>query len=270
MVGDVLSGHPAVDAITFTGSTAVGRRIMGRAAETIKKVSLELGGKCPALVLEDADVRDIVPQAAGMVCFNAGQGCTLPTRMLVPRAHYEEAVELAREAFDAIPIGDPFDPATSIGPVNSARQFDRVMGYIEKGKEENRLVRGGGRHPDFDHGFFIEPTVFAEVKPDDTIAQQEIFGPVIAMMAYEDEADAIEIANNSIYGLSSVVWSPDPEHAMDVARKLRTGTVAINGTNYYGLELPFGGYRQSGLGRERGVPGFEEFLETKTVAWPRP
>jgi aldehyde dehydrogenase (NAD+) len=267
-VGEVLTTHPLVDAVTFTGSTAVGRGIMERASQTIKKVCLELGGKSSNVILEDADLEEVIPRAAGLTCFNAGQSCVSPTRMLIPRARYDEAVEMAAAAFESVSVGDPFDPAIALGPVNSKRQYDRVLSYIEKGKEENRLVCGGGP-ADLDRGYFIKPTVFADVGPMDTLAQEEIFGPVVLLIPYDGEQDAIDIANNTIYGLSGAVWGADEKHAIEVARQIRTGTLAINGANPFNLDLPFGGYRQSGLGREFGVAGFEEFLETKSVAWPR-
>lgn len=267
--GEVLTTHAEVDAVTFTGSTAVGRGIMEKASRTIKKVCLELGGKSSNVILEDADLELVVPLAAGLSCFNAGQSCVAPTRLVVPRARYEEAVELAGDGFEALTVGDPFDVSMAFGPVNSKRQLDRVLGYLEKGKVENRLVRGGHRHPGHARGFYIEPTVFADVAPTDTLAQEEIFGPVVMLIPYDDEQDAIDIANNTIYGLSGAVWSATDEHAIEVAKEIRTGTMAINGANPFNLDLPFGGYRQSGLGREFGVPGFEEFLETKSVAYAR-
>jgi aldehyde dehydrogenase (NAD+) len=269
LVGEVLTTDPRVDMITFTGSTATGRRIMAKGADTVKKVFLELGGKSANIVLDD--VEDLGPACSGggmAVCVHAGQGCAITTRLLLPRSRYEEGVELAAQTMAAMSYGDPWDASNLMGPLVSAKQRDRVLGYIEKGKTEARLVRGGGVPADQPVGYFVEPTLFADVDPKATIAQEEIFGPVLVAIAYEDEDDAVRIANDSIYGLSGAVTSASEERALRVARRIRTGTVGINGGVYIAPDVPFGGYRQSGLGREHGAEGFEEYLETKTVAVP--
>ncbi|HBZ70956.1 MAG TPA: aldehyde dehydrogenase [Deltaproteobacteria bacterium] len=267
-VGEVLTGDPRVDMISFTGSTAVGKHIMARCASTLKRVFLELGGKSANVVLDDADFEAVVPFAA-MTCSHAGQGCAITTRMLLPRSRYEEGVELLKKAFEGIHYGDPTELANIMGPLINARQRDRVLGYIEKGKAEGaRLVVGGGRPAHLPKGFFVEPTLFVDVDPDATIAQEEIFGPVLAVIPYEDEEDAIRIANNSKYGLSGAVSSASLDRALKVARRIRSGTVAVNGGFWFGPDSPFGGYKQSGLGREHGLEGFEAYLETKTLGLP--
>jgi aldehyde dehydrogenase (NAD+) len=268
LVGEVLSTSPHVDMVAFTGSTATGRRIMEAAAPTLKPVFLELGGKSVNLILDDADLTATVPGAAGM-CMHAGQGCAMATRLLVPNARYEEAVELAKMAFENVPYGDPTDPSKLQGPQISKRQQERVLGYIEKGKEEGaRLVTGGGVPSHLERGYFVEPTLFADVDNSMTIAREEIFGPVLSIIGYEDEADAIRIANDSEYGLSGSIASGDVERAKNVATKIRTGTLSINGGIWYGADAPFGGYKQSGIGRQCGIEGLEIFTETKTVGWP--
>ena len=269
-VGEVLSGDPRVDMISFTGSTATGRRIMARGAETLKKVFLELGGKSANVILDDADFESVVPSGS-MICMHGGQGCAITTRMLLPRSHYDDAVELLKAAFENVPYGDPTDPGVIMGPLVNARQRDRVLGYIEKGKAEGaRLLVGGGRPSQFEKGYYVEPTLFVDVDPDSTIAQEEIFGPVLAVIRYEDDDDAVRIANNSTYGLSGAVTSKSLDRALGVARRIRTGTVSVNGGLWFGPDSPFGGYKQSGNGREHGVAGFEEYLETKTLGLPAP
>src|SRR5437660_4020607 len=268
MVGEVLTTHPGVDMVTFTGSTATGRRIMARAADTVKKVFLELGGKSANIWLEDADFSGLSFAGFG-VCGHAGQGCALTTRMLLPRSRYEEGLELVKEAFESVPYGDPTDPSVIQGPQVSARQRDRVLGYIEKGKAEGaRLVTGGGVPAHLPTGYYVEPTVFADVDPRSTIAQEEIFGPVLAVIPFEDDDDAVRIANDSGYGLAGAVTSGSEQRAMAVARRIRTGTLSVNGGMWFGVDAPFGGYRQSGVGRENGLEGFEEYLEVKTVGLP--
>ena len=269
LVGEVLTTDPRVDMVTFTGSTATGRRIMGAASDTVKKVFLELGGKSANIILDD--VEDLSAACAGggfAVCVHAGQGCAITTRLLLPRSRYEEGVELAAASMAGMTFGDPWNPANLMGPLVSDKQRRRVLGYIDKGKEEARLVRGGNVPADLPTGYFVEPTLFADVDPEATIAQEEIFGPVLAVIPYEDEDDAVRIANDSIYGLSGAVTSTSEERALAVARRIRTGTVSINGGVYLAPDVPFGGYRQSGTGREHGREGFEEYLETKTVAIP--
>ena len=267
-VGEVLSGSRDVDMISFTGSTAVGKRIMAQGSETLKRVFLELGGKSANIILDDADFPAAIG-SAGMVCMHSGQGCAITTRMLVPRSRYDEAIDLLRAGFEGWSYGDPTDPANLQGPLINARQRERVLGLIEKGKSEgSRVVVGGGRPPQFDKGYYVEPTLFVDVDPDSTIAQEEIFGPVLAVIPYEDDDDAVRIANNSRYGLSGAVNGTDLDRAYGIAKRLRTGTVAVNGGQWFGPDSPFGGYKESGLGREHGVPGFEEYLETKTIGLP--
>jgi aldehyde dehydrogenase (NAD+) len=269
LVGEVLTTSPEVDLVAFTGSTVTGKRVMAAAAETLKPVFLELGGKSVNLVLDDADLAAALPSAAG-VCFHAGQGCAIPTRLLVPRARYDEAVDIVAAAFDAVAYGDPTSYDNFMGPLISEKQRQRVLGYIEKGKAEGaRLVTGGGIPPQFDKGWFVEPTLFVDVDNSMTIAQEEIFGPVLCMIPYEDDDDAVRIANDSAYGLSGMITSGDLDRAKAVAARIRTGTLGLNGGVWYGADAPFGGYKQSGIGRQCGIEGLEIFTETKTVGWPR-
>ena len=266
LLGEVLSTDPRVDLVTFTGSTATGRRVMERASATVKKVFLELGGKSANIVLDDADLAAVLP-ATAMTCVHGGQGCAITTRLLLPRARYAEGVAIVKGAFEAWRWGDPTDPAHLQGPQVSRRQQERVLAYIEKGKREGaRCLVGGGRPPG--PGFFVEPTLFVDVDPRSTIAQEEIFGPVLCVIPYEDDDDAVRIANDSIYGLSGAVHSASEERALAVARRIRTGTISVNGGMWFHVDSPFGGYRQSGLGRENGLQGFEEYLETKVIALP--
>jgi aldehyde dehydrogenase (NAD+) len=265
--GEMLTTDPRVDLVTFTGSSATGRRIMTSAADTLKNVCLELGGKSADIVLDDADLPAVI--GAGLaVCSHAGQGCALSTRMLLPRSRYEEAVEIATAAFGQVHCGDPSDPTVICGPLINASQLSRVLGYIEKGRSEGRVLVGGDLPADRPKGFFVQPTLFADVDPDATIAQEEIFGPVLTLIPYEDDDDAVRIANHSPYGLSGAVHSADDERALGVARRIRTGTISVNGGSWFGADLPFGGYKQSGVGREFGVQGFEEYLETKVIGLP--
>jgi aldehyde dehydrogenase (NAD+) len=267
-VGEVLTTDPRVDMISFTGSTATGKRIMHNGADTVKKVFLELGGKSANIVLDDADFPSTVGMGS-MICVHAGQGCAITTRMLLPRSRYEEGVELLRTSFENVAYGDPNDAANLQGPLINKRQMERVLGYIEKGRAEGaRLVVGGKRSDRFEKGYYVEPTLFVDVKPDMTIAREEIFGPVLVVLPFEDDDDAVRIANDSTYGLSGSVSSASEERAMRVARRMRTGTVSVNGGAWFGPDSPFGGYRQSGVGREHGVEGFEEYLETKTIGLP--
>ncbi|MEO7430409.1 MAG: aldehyde dehydrogenase family protein [Acidimicrobiales bacterium] len=269
LTGEVLSTSPDVDMIAFTGSTATGRRIMSAASTTLKPVFLELGGKSINLVLEDADLASAIPGAAGM-CFHAGQGCAMPTRLLVPNARYDECIELAKAGFEGVTYGDPTDFANLMGPLVSKRQQERVLGYIDQGKKEGaRVVTGGGVPAHLPKGFYVEPTLFADVDNKMTIAQEEIFGPVLVVIGYDDDDDAVRIANESSYGLSGSITSGDLEHAKAIARRVRTGTLGINGGIWYGADAPFGGYKQSGIGRQCGVEGLEIFTETKTVGWPQ-
>lgn len=267
-VGQMLVSDPRVDMVSFTGSTVTGRHIMALAAPTVKKVFLELGGKSAHIVLDDADFSQaLLPCAA--ICFHAGQGCAITTRLLLPRSRYDEGIEVMKTVLESIPYGDPMAMDQIMGPLISKRQHDRVLGYIDKGRQEGaRVVTGGGRPAHLPKGYYVEPTLFADVSNDMTIAREEIFGPVIVAIAYDDDDDAVRIANDSIYGLSGAIFSADVDRALATARRIRTGTMNINGANYFDADSPFGGYKQSGVGREMGAEGFEEYLETKTVALP--
>src|SRR5271166_117859 len=267
VVGEAIASHPKVDMVSFTGSTRAGRRVMQLAAEGIKRVALELGGKSANVILEDADLDAAVPSGIFACYLNSGQTCSALTRMIVPRSRLAEVEEKAAAAAAAgFPPGDAFEPGVMLGPLISATQRDRVRGYIQKGIDEGaKLVVGGTEPPEGrDKGYFVQPTVFSEVTKDMTIAQEEIFGPVLSIIPYDTEDEAIEIANSTVYGLAGGVWAGDQVHAEEVARKLRTGQVDING-GAFNPEAPFGGYRQSGFGRERGRFGFEEFLEVKSL-----
>jgi aldehyde dehydrogenase (NAD+) len=266
VVGEAIAMHPNVDMVSFTGSVRAGKRVAALAAETVKRVTLELGGKSACLILDDAPFEKAIPSGARNAMLNSGQTCSAWTRMLVPRARQQEAMDLAAAAVNGLKIGDPLDAGTRLGPLISATQRERVEGYIAKGKSEGaKLIAGGGRPAAFSKGYFVEPTVFADVKSKMTIAQEEIFGPVLSILPYDSEAEAIEIANDTIYGLAGGVWSGDAERAMRVARKMRTGQVDVNGGKYNPL-APFGGYKQSGIGRELGVFGLEEYLQVKSIA----
>ncbi|TKD13041.1 aldehyde dehydrogenase family protein [Polyangium fumosum] len=267
-LGAMLTADPRVDVVSFTGSTATGRRVMESAAKTIKRTLLELGGKSAMIILDDADFsRALV--GASFVCANAGQGCVLNTRLLVPRSRYDEAIAILESIYRNVPYGDPTDRKNIMGPMINAAQRERVLAYIEKGKAEGaRLVVGGGKPPRFAKGYYVEPTLFADVENTMTIAKEEIFGPVLVVIPFEDDEDAIRIANDSIYGLSGSVISASPERAMKVARRIRTGSMNVNGAFFFSPNAPFGGYKQSGIGREMGIEGFEEYLETKTIAVP--
>jgi aldehyde dehydrogenase (NAD+) len=265
-VGEALVRHPDVDMVSFTGSTAVGRRIGELCAAQVKRVALELGGKSANVILDDADLERAVVDGLGKCFLNSGQTCSALTRMLVPRDRLAEAEAIAAAAVTRLKVGDPLAPDTALGPLVSAAQRDRVRGYIERGLQEGaRLVAGGADPPDgLDRGFYVRPTVFSDVAPDMDIAQEEIFGPVLVLIPYADEDEAVEIANGTIYGLAGGVWSGDPDRARRVARRLRTGQVEVNGAAFNPV-APFGGYKQSGHGRELGRHGLEEFLETKAI-----
>ena len=267
-LGEQLVGDPRVDMISFTGSSGVGKRITAHAADTLKRVFLELGGKSANIVLDDADFAAVLPSSA-MVCMHSGQGCAITTRMLLPRSRYDEGVEIVRAAFEQFPYGDPTDLANMAGPLINARQRDRVLGYIERGTADGaKLLVGGGRPSHLERGYFVEPTLFVDVDPRSAIAQEEIFGPVLCVIPYEDDDDAVRIANDSRYGLSGAVTGASLDRSLAIARRLRTGTVAVNGGQWFGPDSPFGGYKESGTGREHGVQGFEEYLETKTIGLP--
>jgi betaine-aldehyde dehydrogenase len=266
VVGEALASHPDVDMISFTGSTRAGKRVSELAAQTVKRVALELGGKSANIILDDADLEKAVQGGVANCYFNSGQTCSAHTRMLVPRSRHDEAVKLAKAAAESFTVGDPRVGKVKLGPLISDIQRERVRGYIKKGIEEGAtLVTGGAEPPDgLERGYFVRPTVFANVRNDMTIAREEIFGPVLSIIPYEDEDDAVRIANDTPYGLAGGVWSSDPERAKRVARRLRTGQVDINGGSFNPF-APFGGYKQSGNGRELGRYGFEEFLETKSL-----
>ena len=235
------------------------------ASPTLKKVFLELGGKSANIVLDDADFAAALPMGA-MTCVHGGQGCAITTRLLLPRSRYEDGLALLKKAFESWNYGDPTNPANLQGPQISKRQQQRVLGYIEKGRKDGaRLVTGGGVPEHLAKGFYVEPTLFADVDPDCAIAQEEIFGPVLCVIPFEDDDDAVRIANNSVYGLSGAVSSASEERALAVARRIRTGTISVNGGMWFHVDSPFGGYKQSGLGRENGEQGFEEYLETKVI-----
>ncbi len=266
VVGDAMSRHPGIDMISFTGSTAAGRRVSEAASATVKRVALELGGKSPNVILDDAPLEDAITDGVSKCFLNSGQTCSALTRMLVPRARLAEAEQIAAAVAEQFKPGDPFDPESKLGPLVSDVQRERVRAYIRKGQEEGaKLVAGGADPPEgLERGYFVRPTVFSDVTPQMTIAQEEIFGPVLAIMPYDDEEDAVRIANDTVYGLSGGVWSGDEERAKRVARRIRTGQVEINGGAFNPL-APFGGYKQSGHGRELGHFGLEEFLQVKSM-----
>ncbi|MCW3819685.1 aldehyde dehydrogenase family protein [Micromonospora sp. DR5-3] len=265
IVGEALAAHPDVDLVSFTGSTATGRRIAHLAADRIARVALELGGKSANLILADADLPTAVKVGVANAFLNSGQTCTAWTRMLVHRDRYAEALDLIRAAVAGYRLGDPFDPATRLGPLVSAAQAERVRGHVARALADGaRLVAGGPDVPLPAHGHFVAPTIFADVHPDSALAQEEVFGPVLAVLPFDDTDDAVAIANNSRYGLAGAVWSADEDAALAVARRLRTGQVDVNGAAFNPL-APFGGYRQSGLGRELGAAGVEEFTELKAI-----
>ena len=266
VVGEAIASHPLVDMVSFTGSTRAGKRVAQLAAETVKRVALELGGKSANVILEDADLSKAIPDAVAKCYLNSGQTCSALTRLIVPRSKLAEVEQLAAATAQAFTTGDPLAETTRLGPLVSAAQRDRVRGYIQKGIDEGaKLVTGGAEAPEgLDKGYFVQPTVFSEVGRNMTIAQEEIFGPVLSIIPYDTEEEAIEIANDSIYGLAGGVWAGDADRAKAVARRLRTGQVEVNGGAFNPV-APFGGYKQSGIGRELGKLGFEEFLETKSL-----
>jgi acyl-CoA reductase-like NAD-dependent aldehyde dehydrogenase len=266
VVGEAIAAHDDVDMVSFTGSTRAGRRVAEVASQTVKRVALELGGKSANVILDDADIQTAVGYGVANCYLNSGQTCSAHTRMLVPREKLAEAEAVAQAAAEKATPGDPFEDGTRLGPLVSQAQRERVRGYIEKGVEEGaKLVTGGGEPPEgLESGYFVRPTVFSEVKPDMTIAQEEIFGPVLSIIPYDSEEEAAEIANSTIYGLDGGVWSADPERAKAFARRMQTGQVQINGATFNPV-APFGGFKQSGSGRELGRFGVEEFLEVKSI-----
>jgi betaine-aldehyde dehydrogenase len=265
--GEALVKHPGVDMISFTGSTRAGKRISELASSSVKRVALELGGKSASVILEDADLATAVKGTLNNCYLNSGQTCTALTRMLVPQSKYEEAAKMAAELAKSFTVGDPLAESTRLGPLTSLTQLERVRGYIKKGLEEGaELLAGGAEPPDGAPagGYYVRPTVFGKVRNEMTIAQEEIFGPVLSIIAYKDEEDAIRIANDTPYGLAGAVWSKDDAHAQRVARRIRAGQVDVNG-GAFNINAPFGGFKQSGHGREAGVYGLEEFLEYKSL-----
>jgi aldehyde dehydrogenase (NAD+) len=262
-VGAVLTTSPDVDMVTFTGSTPTGRRIMAAASDTLKRVFLELGGKSAAIVLDDADFKAAAVFSAFSMVTHAGQGCALTSRLLVPNSHYDEIVELVKANFSYVRYGDPNDPKTYMGPLISEKQRDKVDGMVKRAVAAGATLATGGEKKG--PGYFYTPTLLTHVDPEAEIAQEEVFGPVLAVIGYDDDDDAVRIANNSIYGLSGAIFGGE-ERALAMARRIRTGTFSINGGNYFSPDAPFGGYKQSGIGREMGVAGLEEFQERKTFA----
>ena len=267
-VSEHLVRHPGVDKVSFTGSTEAGRRIMAACADSVRRVTLELGGKSACILLDDASLDMAVPMAVQAATINSGQTCVCQTRLLVPRSLHDEVVDRMTDAFANIRVGDPHDSATQLGPLVSGRQRERVEGYIGIGEDEGaKIAHGGGRPADLDRGFFVEPTIFVGVENSMRIAQEEIFGPVLSVIAYDGDDEAVSIANDSIYGLSGAVWTGDDERGLRVARRIRTGTFAVNGLAM-DVAAPFGGFKQSGIGRELGPEGLLPYLEYKSITMP--
>jgi aldehyde dehydrogenase (NAD+) len=264
VVGEAIAAHEGIDMVSFTGSTRAGKRVAELAAASVKRVALELGGKSPNLILPDADLASAVKVGVAKAFVNSGQTCNALTRMLVSRDRYDEAVTLAAKAAERYTPGDPFDEATRLGPLVSRTQLDRVRGYIDGGVAHGARLVAGGTDTPLGRGFYVPPTVFADVTPSMTIAREEIFGPVLAVLAYDTEDDAVRIANDTPYGLAAAVWSADQEHAIAVGRRLKAGQVEINGGRFNPL-APFGGFKQSGIGRELGPYGLDEFFEIKSM-----
>jgi acyl-CoA reductase-like NAD-dependent aldehyde dehydrogenase len=268
-VGAELTTHPDVDVISFTGSTPVGRQIMAAASETVKRVFLELGGKSAFVLLDDGDMTMAALMCGYAVTSHSGQGCAITSRMVVPRNQVDEAVDAVRGVLAGIPYGDPTDPATMMGPLINARQREKVAGYVDRAISDGaKAVVGGGIPEHLPRGFFYEPTVLVGADENSAVAQDELFGPVLVILPHDGDDDAVRVANNSLYGLSGGVLSADRERALRVARGVRTGTMSVNGGVYYAPDSPFGGYKQSGIGREMGAAGLDEFLERKTFAEP--
>jgi acyl-CoA reductase-like NAD-dependent aldehyde dehydrogenase len=268
-VGEALTTSPAVDVISFTGSTAVGRQIMAAASGTLKRVFLELGGKSAFVMLDDGDPSLAAMICAYAICTQSGQGCAITSRLVVPRSRYDEVVDIARTMLAGVPYGDPTDPATMMGPLISEGQRQKVAGYVERALVAGAKAVIGGRVPDqLPRGYFYEPTLLVGADENSEVAQDELFGPVLVVLPHDGDDDAVRVANNSIFGLSGSVLSADRERALAVARRIRAGTLSVNGGIWYAPDAPFGGYKQSGIGREMGAAGLDEFLERKTLAEP--
>ena len=267
--GAALSADPRIDMITFTGSTATGRAILAAGASTVKKTLLELGGKSAHVVLDDADFNSALPMAAMMACVMSGQSCILPSRILLPRSRYDEGLAILKGAMENFPVGDPWTPGNMQGPQISETQRQKVLGLIKSGIDSGaRLVTGGGVPENLPTGFYVQPTLLADVDPDSQVAQEEIFGPVLTVTPYDSDDDAVAIANSTIYGLSGEVSSADVDRAFEVAKRMRTGNVTINGRSHFGIGSPFGGTKQSGLGYRNGEEGYKEYLEAKRIGMP--
>ena len=268
-VGQHLVTHPGTDKVAFTGSTAAGKRIMSLCADRMKRVSLELGGKSASILLDDADLSVVVPTVVGGAMHLSGQVCGAHTRVLVPRSRYQEALDDAAAAASSIPVGDPHDAATIVGPLVAERQRARVEGYIALAVDTGaRVVAGGGRPDHLPRGWYVAPTILADVDNSMRVAREEIFGPVLCFIPYDDADDAVRIANDSSYGLSGGVWTDDPVRGLEIAKRMRTGSVAINGTYPPFPLVPFGGFKESGLGRELGPEGLQSFLEVRSIGLP--
>ena len=266
--GVVMTTDPNVDMVTFTGSTAVGKSIMAAASTTLKKVFLELGGKSAMVVLDEENVDGGAFGCSMAANSHAGQGCAITSRLLVPRAHMDRAVKMATEIFESLGVGDPFDTANYVGPLISAKQRDKVQGMVDRAVETGATIVTGGSSTQHEKGFFFQPTVIVGADENSEIAQDEVFGPVLVVLPHDGDDDAVRIANNSKYGLSGGILAADRERALGVARRIRTGTLSVNGGMWHAADAPFGGYKQSGIGRENGVAGLEEFLQTKLLAEP--
>jgi aldehyde dehydrogenase (NAD+) len=268
-VGEYLVRHPGIEKVSFTGSTAAGRKVGAICGEMLRPVTLELGGKSAAVVLDDVDLDQAIPLLMPSALMNNGQACIAQTRILAPKGRYDEVVEALAEAVRGTTVGDPTDPSIAVGPLVAERQRDRVLGYVDKGRSEGAKVAvGGGRPAGLERGWYVEPTLFVDVDNAMTIAQEEIFGPVLAVIPYDGEDDAVRIANDSDYGLSGSVWTTDVERGIDVARRVRTGTYGVNSFGTLDMKSPFGGYKASGLGRELGPEGLSAYCETKTIVLP--
>ncbi|MFD5179873.1 aldehyde dehydrogenase [Nocardia sp. NPDC058379] len=269
-VSEHLVRHPGIDKVSFTGSTAAGRRIAAICGEDLRRVTLELGGKSAAVLLDDADLDAAVPVIRALSLRNSGQVCSNKTRIVVARSLRDDLYDRLRDMIGSMPVGDPFDPATEVGPLVSRAQRDRVEGYIAAARDAGtQVLAGGGRPEGLDRGWFVQPTIFADVDPNAAIAQEEVFGPVLTVHTFDTEAEAIEIANNSNYGLNGSVFAADPARALAVARHIRTGTVELNGTPA-GFFAPIGGFKNSGIGREAGIEGFDAYVELKSYGLPQP